>query len=139
MNKKLPEVFHNSIDKKLNNNEDVYYSANNSNDEINKKEEKNNLNTKKSIRQKINEIFASPTYIYKASVKITTNDEIINKRIIGRNNKYLITMDNEKIPIENIIDIEIEKWAIRKRYNSFIIFIFKIIFFLICIVLICIL
>lgn len=111
MNKKLPEVFHNSIDKKLNNNKDVYYSANN-NDDNNTNDTKvdsKKIQINKNIHQKINEIFASSSYIYKASVKITTNDGIINKRIIGRNNKYLITMDNEKIPIENIIDIEIEK------------------------------
>lgn len=111
MNKKLPEVFHNSIDKKLNNNEDFYYSANNSNDNNtnDKKIDNREINFNKSIHQKINEIFASSGYVYKANVKITTNDGIINKRIIGRNNKYLITMDNEKIPIDNIIDIEIEK------------------------------
>ena len=98
MNKKLPEIFHNKIDKKLNNNEEI-------------KEEKkiNKINYKKSIRQKINEIFASPSYVYKASVIIKTKDNTINKRIIGRNSKYLITMDNEKIDIDNIIDIELEK------------------------------
>ena len=108
MNKKLPEIFHNTIDKKLNNNEDVFYSAEN-NDEIKEEKKTNKINYKKSIRQKINEIFASPSYVYKASVIIKTKDSTINKRIIGRNSKYLITMDNEKIDIDNIIDIEIEK------------------------------
>lgn len=108
MNKKLPEIFHNTIDKKLNNNEDVFYSAKN-NEEIKEEKKTNKINYKKSIRQKINEIFASPSYVYKASVIIKTKDSTINKRIIGRNSKYLITMDNEKIDIDNIIDIEIEK------------------------------
>lgn len=108
MNKKLPEIFHNTIDKKLNNNEDVFYSANN-NEEIKEEKKINKINYKKSIRQKINEIFASPSYVYKASVIIKTKDNTINKRIIGRNSKYLITMDNEKIDIDNIIDIELEK------------------------------
>lgn len=107
MNKKLPEVFHNTIDKKLNNNKDVFYSANN-NENNNKKNKDNNITSNKSIRQKINEIFASPTYVYKANVIITTKDGIISKKIIGRNMKYLITMDNETIPIDDIIDINIK-------------------------------
>ena len=111
MNKKLPEVFHNSIDKKLSNNEDVFYSAKDNDDMITNKDNKvnKNISINKSIRQKINEIFASSSYVYKANVVIKTNDKTINKRIIGRNSKYLITMDNEKIDIDNIIDIEIEK------------------------------
>ena len=109
MNKRLPEVFHNDIIKKLNNNEDVFYSAK---DNIEIKEDKTvkkDITIKKSIRQKINEIFASSNYIYKANVIMKTKDGIINKRIIGRNSKFLITMDNDKIPIDNIIDIEKEK------------------------------
>lgn len=108
MSKKLPEIFHNTIDKKLNNNKDVFYSANN-NEEIKEEKKVNKINYKKNIRQKINEIFASPSYVYKANVIIKTKDSTINKRIIGRNGKYLITMDNEKIDIDNIFDIKIEK------------------------------
>ncbi len=109
MKKKLPEVFHNNIDKKLYNNEDVFYSVKD-NKIIDKKEnQKNDTTIKKSIKQKINEIFASSSYVYKANVVIKTNDGTIRKRIIGRNSKYLITMDNEKILINDIIDIEKEK------------------------------
>lgn len=108
MSKKLPEVFHNNIDKKINNNDDVFYSLK-SNKDLNKdKDEKKNIDIK-NIRKKINEIFASSNYVYKANVIIKTNDEIINKKIIGRNSKYLITMDNKTIPIDDIIDIEVKK------------------------------
>ena len=109
MNKKLPEVFHNSIDKKLTNNEDIFYSVKENKDIIKDNKVNKNLNVSKSIRTKINEIFASSSYVYKASVIIKTKDNTINKRIIGRNSKYLITMDNEKIDIDSIIDIELEK------------------------------
>ena len=109
MGKKLPEVFHNSIDKKLTNNEDIFYSVKENKDIIKDNKVNKNLNVNKSIRTKINEIFASSSYVYKASVVIKTKDNTINKRIIGRNSKYLITMDNEKIDIDSIIDIELEK------------------------------
>lgn len=111
MSKKLPEIFHNNIDKKLTNNKDVFYSVKD-NDKIDSIDNKTVINNKKSIRQKINEIFASSSYVYKANVVIKTKDNTINKRIIGRNSKFLITMDNDKIDIDSIIDIEIEKWVI---------------------------
>ena len=104
MNKKLPEVFHNTIDKKIRNNDDVFYSKDNKGKEV-----INNNNKTKNIRKIINEIFSSSDYVYKANVKITTKNKVINERIIGRNSKYLITMDNKTILIDDIIDIEKEK------------------------------
>lgn len=98
MNK--PKVFRNTINKSIKNNENVFYSKN---------EIKNEIKESKNIIQKINEIFASPNYIYKANVKIKTNDDIITTRIIGRNKDYIITMDNKLIPIKNIIDIKSQK------------------------------
>ena len=102
MGKKLPLVFHNSINKKLRNNDDIFYSK----DDTNMVEEKKD---RKNIRKKINDIFSSSDYVYKANVKITTNDNIFETKIIGKNKNYLITLDNKIIPIEDIIDIEKEK------------------------------
>ena len=98
--KDLPKVFHSSESKKFNNNSNVYYSSNtrnNSNDDI---------KDSRTITQKINEIFASPNYIYKANVEITLKDRKVTKRIIGRNKNYIITMDNTLIPISDIVDIK---------------------------------
>lgn len=95
-----PKVFRNTINKSIKNNENIFYSKN---------EVKNEIKESKNIIQKINEIFASPNYIYKANVKIKTNDDIITTRIIGRNKDYIITMDNKLIPIKNIIDIKSQK------------------------------
>lgn len=100
MEKKLPKVFANKIDKIIKNNETVYYNRNEG-----KKEEPVKTNSTLSINQKINQIFGSSRYVYKADVIITTKDGILNKKIIGRNRSELITMDNEVIPINSIIDI----------------------------------
>lgn len=99
--KDLPKPFH-EINKKFNNNKNVYCSfsedrQNNNTDEI---------KDKKTVLQKINEIFSSPKYIYKANVEITLKDKKIIKRIIGRNKNYIITMDNMLIPVNDIIDIK---------------------------------
>ena len=69
MDKKLPKVFANKIDKNLENNENYFYSASRSNDEINIDKD-TNKNDKKydfkvqgdNVAQKINSIFSSPKF-----------------------------------------------------------------------------
>lgn len=102
--KELPKVFHNKINKELKNNEKFYYSNNDSNTDDRKID-----TSEKNILQKINEIFSSPNYVYKANVEITLKDKKITKRIIGRNKDFIITMDNMLIPINDIIDIRSTK------------------------------
>ena len=99
--KDLPKVFQNNIDKKFNNNSSVYYSSND-NRSLNTEEVKDN----RTILQKINDIFSSPNYVYKANVEISLKDKKVTKRIIGRNKDFLITMDNTLIPISDIVDIK---------------------------------
>ena len=98
MNQKLPKVFANKIDKYINNNQEYMKSKN---EEKIKTEEK-------SIYQKINEIFSSYKYVYKADVVILTDKGEITKRIIGRNKKSIITIDNEIIDINKIKDIRLK-------------------------------
>ena len=59
-----------------------------------------------NINQKINNIFNSNKYVYKADVVITTKDGKVVKKIIGQNKTHLITIENELIPISNILDID---------------------------------
>jgi len=99
--KELPKVFHNKIDKKFDNNRSVFYSNNTY-------EEDRSVDTR-TVLQKINEIFSSPNYVYKANVEITLRDKKVTKRIIGRNKNYIITMDNDLIPISDIVDIRSTK------------------------------
>lgn len=104
--KDLPKVFHNKIDKKFDNNRSVYYSSNgDSNDVV----DNTQVRDSKTILQKINEIFSSPNYVYKANVDITLKDKKVTKRLIGRNKNYIITMDNDLIPIDDIVDIRSQK------------------------------
>ena len=95
MNKKLPSVFANKITKKINNNETCYVS-NSGKIEFNKND----------VNKKINDIFNSSNYIYRANVLITLKSGEVTKKIIGKNNNALITIDNELIPIDDIIDIK---------------------------------
>lgn len=102
MNNKLPKVFQNKIDKQINNNSKFFYSANNN---IENKEKKGIID----VRKKINDIFSSSNYVYKAEVLIKTDENEIDTKIIGRNKNYLITMNNKTIPIDIIRDINIKK------------------------------
>ena len=109
MEKKLPKVFANKIDKSLDNNKNVFYSA--KKDDVSIENSQSSVNHTfelkgQNVNQKINSIFTSPRYVYKADVDITTKDGSISKRIIGRNSTHLITIDNELIPISDIIDID---------------------------------
>lgn len=101
MNKKLPGVFAGNISPDAAHNREYDYSAKMKEHEKEKKED-NNLN----INQKISAIFNSANYVYKADVEITLKDQVIKRRIIGRNSIHLITIDNELIPISDIIDIK---------------------------------
>ena len=109
MDKKLPKVYQNTIDKDISNNDKYYYSANKAenNNEV-KADNKHKVVKPNNINKKINEIFASPTYVYKANVEVTTKDSTITTKIIGRNKSYLITMDNKTIPINDIVDIKLK-------------------------------
>ena len=106
MGKETPKVFAAKINKKLENNN--RYSITRANEEkivdrIDKK-----IKYEKSIDQKIREIFNSVNYIYKADVEITLKDKVITKKIIGKNRKQIVTIDNEVIDIDDIIDIKLK-------------------------------
>ena len=89
------KIFENKITKNISNNESVYYGTS--------KEEPPKSNV--SVRKKISDIFNSRNYVYKADVYIKTADKVLDKTVIGKNSKYLITSTNELIPIESILDI----------------------------------
>jgi len=97
--RKLPNIYKNDLTRKSDNNEELFYSF----DNIENKEE---IKEEKNILQKINSIFTSSNYIYKADVEIKLKDKIVNKRVIGKNKTHLITIDNELIPISDILDIK---------------------------------
>lgn len=97
MKKDLPDVFPVPVNKKIDNVQSVYYGKED------RKIKDNNDNL--SIESKINRIFNSTNYIYKKEVTIKTNNNQFSKTLVGRTPECLLTMDNEKINISDIIDI----------------------------------
>lgn len=112
MEKKLPGVYANKIEKKIENNKKIDYSSKESEERNIKRENKIEMairSTEKNINQKLSDIFNSPRYVYKAEVEIKMKDRTIVKKIIGQNQNQLITLDNELIPISDIVDINFVK------------------------------
>ena len=99
MDKKLPCIFSNKIGKKINNNSEYYVSFN---------ERKIDKPSKEEIINKINDIFNSNNYIYRVNVIISLKDNDIIKKVIGKKDNYLITIDGEYINIDDIYDIKIK-------------------------------
>jgi len=97
MNKKLPNVFANPISKKLSNVQEFFYGSD--------REEKTTRNSK-SVEQKINDIFSSRDFVYKRRVVIETKDGSKTCVLVGKTDKSLLTMDNETIPIHDVLDIQ---------------------------------
>ena len=100
--KELPKMYQNRITKKIDSIQKVYSTFEDRNANTSKDLKKY---SKVSIDKKINDIFASPDYVYKADVTIVTDTDTIKRRIVARNNNNLITIDNEYIPISLIRDI----------------------------------
>lgn len=56
---------------------------------------------------KLNNIFKSPSHIYKSVVNIMyKNGEITPENVIGLKEDYLITLEGNKIPLSEISDIK---------------------------------
>ena len=94
MNKNLPNVFAVPIDKKIENNEDVFVSG--------KREERS-----VSISpQEVDQLFNSKEHVYKTRVKIATRTTTLEVDVVGRTWKALLTLDGQTISLADILEIK---------------------------------
>ena len=91
-----PKVFANPINKKINNSQEVFYERNNHLE----------YHSKNEILRKIDEIFKSSNHVYKSRVSIDTKNNNITCDIVGKTSNSLLTLDGNKIDIDEIIDIK---------------------------------
>lgn len=94
--KELPKVYVNPIDREIKNYQQVT-------DAISTRSSA----SPKNLSMKIKDIFNSPNYVYKKRVSITLKDKIVDKVIVGKTNGYLLTIENEKIKLSDIYDINL--------------------------------
>lgn len=102
MSKELPKMYQTKINKPINSIQKIYSSINN---QGNNNDKVHSRYSDISIDKKIDNIFNSYDYVYKADVTIVTDDGTVSKRVVARNKNNLITIDNEFIPISIIRDI----------------------------------
>ena len=108
MKKDLPKMYQTKINKPVPSIQKVYSTINDKTVFKDARVEKNVNNTRYSsvsIDKKIDNIFNSSDYVYKADVTIVTDTEELKRRIVARNRNNIITIDNEYIPISIIRDI----------------------------------
>ena len=102
MNKKIPKIFVNKIDKNIDNNTQVYYSY--KDNFVNEKFVFEELDYFE-LQNKINNLFRSNDFIYKKKFMIKTSSFEKEFTIISKSYDYLLTINGEKIFIKDIIDI----------------------------------
>lgn len=98
--KKLPKIYQNEITKKINNNKTVCYL---------KEEPLDHYTGIPTILEKIDQVFSGYGYSYNIPVTIKTTTNTYNTSLIAKTEKNIITLDNDIIPISEIIDFQITK------------------------------
>jgi len=94
---KLPKVFANPINKKIDNVQELFYQSS---------ERSNESVDPKDLNKKINAIFAAKDHVYKSRVKIILKDKVIEEVIVGKTSVNLLTIDGKLIKISDILNIE---------------------------------
>lgn len=92
--KKLPELYKNIIS--LNSHNKKYCIV----------EEKNNINTKTNVEEKIKSILNNSNYLNNISVIIKTKNKEYRTSIVAKVNNNILTINNDKIPLNEIVSIE---------------------------------
>lgn len=105
MNDKIPKIYKNKIDKlRTKVQKDFYYHSDN---EINNKAITPSKISRSKLLDKINAIFKRPDFVYQADVIIIyKTGENKHKKVVGLKENYLITLENEKIMLDDILDIK---------------------------------
>ena len=105
MSEKIPKIYKNKIDKlRTKVQKEFYYHSDN---EINNRAITPSKISRSELLDKINAIFKRPDFVYQADVIIMyKTGENKHKKVVGLKENYLITLENEKIMLDDILDIK---------------------------------
>ena len=95
--REISKIYVNNI-KKINNNKEVFYSYKEPKEEIKEVD-------KYDIQKKIDSLFRSSDFIYKKRFHIKTKYGENDYDIISKSYDYLLTINGERIYIDNILEI----------------------------------
>lgn len=97
--KKLPKIYQNEFNKKISNNKRTCYIKS---DEHNIIEQIDDT----KIRKIIDEVFSGLGYSYNIPLTIKTKTNTYQTSLIARTKTKVVTLDNEVIPLSEIISIK---------------------------------
>lgn len=98
----MPKIYQNTIDKKIKNNKTAYYS-NSSNKIV---QEKSDIMSQAEISSFINQLFDEDKHVFNIPVIIKTHNHTYDTSLVTRNNSYILTFDQDRINIDEIISIQ---------------------------------
>lgn len=99
--RKLPKIYQNDINKKINNNKKTYHLKYNNNEE----EVVTDMNNE-DVNKVIDSIFNTTGYAFNINVIIKTINKTYDTSLIAKRNGYILTLDNDRIKIDDIISIK---------------------------------
>ena len=110
MDKKLPRIFRNDIDKEIHNNRKVYYVKSEGDDFTfsTRKEKKENFDRNSKVQEKLNAIFKPGRHSFNVGVEIVTASKTYDTKIAGKVRDCLINLDNDVIPLKDVLDIRVK-------------------------------
>lgn len=104
MQDKHPKIYKQKINSLKSDIQKEYYYHRNIKDAKNEEKEKM---SREEILNKLKLLLSGPNYVYKADVIIMLkNGDIYNKNIISYKDNYILTLDNDKIYIDDIYYIK---------------------------------
>lgn len=96
--KKLPKLYKNNFSKPMKNNKEICY--------LNREEP---LEDKKTVEESLSELFSGMGYSYNIPVSIMTKNKTYNTSIVTRTKQAVLTLENDLIPLKDILDIKIQE------------------------------
>ena len=111
MDKKLPSIFKNEIDKKIDNNKKVFYSKYESiGNVVEKTSEVDSSNDRSvsSLSSSLDELLKNNQFIFNVPVEISLKEEIVNTKIVSKVGDHLLTSSGKIINLEDVLLIRIK-------------------------------
>lgn len=96
--KKLPKIYHEDLNKAIPNNREVYYLKNQESKETEERKSE-------SVDEVLKKVFNGIGYSFNIPLKIITNNKTYETSLIGKTGNYLITFDNDTIPLSEVKEI----------------------------------
>lgn len=101
--KKLPKIYRNTIDYEIKNNKEMVYVK--GNDILEKNSNREEKDVTLSVEDKLSKIFNTSRHTFNIPVEIVTSSKTYSSKIAGKMKDCIITLDNDVIPMDTIIDI----------------------------------